>query len=176
MIEHPPRPSPGRSARTGTARASTSPCSRRTRSASTCACTTRRGERELQRTALPGRSHDIWHGYLPGAGPGLVYGLRAHGPWRPERGHRFNPNKLLLDPCAREIVGRFEWRDEHFGADQRHPGHMDMSDNAAFALKARVVDDRYDWGDDRHLHRPLDETVLYEVHVKGFTKQHPARA
>ena len=114
------------------------------------------GTRELQREALPGHSHDIWHGYLPDAGPGLVYGLRAHGPWRPERGHRFNANKLLLDPYAREIVGRFAWRGEHFGADPRHPGHPDPSDNAAHALKARVVDDRYDWRDDRPLHTPLD--------------------
>lgn len=131
------------------------------------------GTRELQRLVLPGHAHDVWHGYLPGAGPGLVYGLRVHGPWRPERGHRHNPHKLLLDPYAREIVGRFEWRDEHFGADRQHPGHMDMRDNGAFALKARVVDDRYDWGGDRHLHRPLAETVLYELHVKGFSKLHP---
>jgi glycogen operon protein len=132
------------------------------------------GTRELQREALPGHSHDIWHGYLPDAGPGLVYGLRAHGPWRPERGHRFNASKLLLDPYAREIVGRFVWRDEQFGADPRHPGHMDPSDNAAHALKARVVDDRYDWRGDRPLQTPLTDTVLYELHVKGFTIRNPA--
>ncbi len=131
------------------------------------------GRRELRRIALPAHTQDVWHGYLPDAAPGLVYGFRAHGPWRPERGHRFNPNKLLLDPYAREIVGRFEWRDEHFGADLRHPGHMDMRDNAVHALKARVVDERHDWAGDRHLHRPLAETVLYELHVKGFTKLNP---
>jgi glycogen operon protein len=131
------------------------------------------GRTERQRIALPGHTQDVFHGYLPGAGPGLVYGLRAHGPWRPERGHRFNPNKLLLDPCAREIVGDFEWRDQHFGADLRHPGHMDMSDNTAQALKARVVDDRWDWRGDAHLHIPLAESVIYELHVKGFTQRHP---
>jgi len=131
------------------------------------------GGHEVQRLPLPGRTQDVWHGYLSDAAPGLVYGLRAHGPWRPERGHRFNPNKLLLDPYAREIVGRFEWRDEHFGADPQHGGHMDMRDNAAFALKARVVDARHDWQGDRHPHVPLEQTVLYELHVKGFTRRHP---
>jgi glycogen debranching enzyme GlgX len=131
------------------------------------------GTHEVSRMALPQRSHDIFHGRLEGVGPGLVYGLRAHGPWRPERGQRFNPNKLLLDPYARETVGRFEWRDEHFGADLRHAHHMDMSDNATFALKARVVDAHYDWGGDERLHTPLARTVIYETHVKGFTKQHP---
>ena len=131
------------------------------------------GARELSRTPLPGHTHDVFHGYLPDAGPGLVYGLRAHGSWRPERGHRFNAHKLLLDPYARDIVGKFAWRDEHFGADQKHSGHMDMRDNAAHALKARVVADHFDWQGDRHLHTPLSETVLYEAHVKGYTKRHP---
>jgi glycogen operon protein len=131
------------------------------------------GQHEVQRLALPGHHQDVWHGYLPGAAPGLVYGLRAHGPWRPDRGHRFNHHKLLLDPYAQEIVGRFEWRDEHFAADRQHAGHMDMRDNAAPALKARVVDPRYDWSGDKHLHTPPSQTVFYEVHVKGFTRQHP---
>ena len=134
------------------------------------------GEVELARLPLPAHSSDIWHGRLDAAGPGLVYGLRARGPWRPDRGHWFNPNKLLLDPCAREIVGRFEWRDEHFGADRRHRQHMDPQDNAAFALKARVVDERtaFDWGDDRHPATPLIDTVFYELQVKAYSKSNPA--
>jgi glycogen debranching enzyme GlgX len=131
------------------------------------------GESEISRTPLPGHSHDVWHGYLEGAAPGLIYGYRAHGLWRPQQGQRFNAHKLLLDPYARDIVGRFEWREEHLGADPQHPHHADARDNAAFALKARIVDSAYDWGGDTQPHTPLADTVLYELHVKGFTKLHP---
>ena len=130
------------------------------------------GQSELSRTPLPGRTHDVWHGHLEGAAPGSIYGYRADGPWRAERGQRFNAHKLLLDPYARDIVGQFEWRDEHFGTDRHHAHHRDARDNAAFALKARVVDDAYDWGGDVHPHTPLAQTVLYELHVKGFSKLH----
>ena len=129
-----------------------------------------KGEIEQKRLSLRAHTSDVWHGYLPGAGPGLVYGLRADGPWRPDRGQLFNPAKLLLDPYARDVVGQFEWRDEHFGADRAYPLHRDARDNAAFALKARVVADHFIWGDDRAPHTPLEQTVLYEVHVKGFSK------
>jgi glycogen debranching enzyme GlgX len=114
----------------------------------------------------------VWHGRVPGLAAGQVYGLRVRGPWKPEHGQRFNPYKLLLDPYARAIVGRYDWRHDQFGYDPRHPHVIDMHDNAAHALKARVVDDHFDWGNDRHLHIPLADTVLYEMHVKGFTKQH----
>ncbi len=131
------------------------------------------GAVELARIPLPGRSGDIWHGWLPGAAPGLLYGFRAQGPWRPDRGHRFNPNKLLLDPWAREIVGRFDWRCAHFGADPVHPQHMDTRDNGADALKARVVQDRFDWQGDVPPAIPLADTVIYELHVRGFTRRMP---
>lgn len=135
------------------------------------------GTQQHSRTALPGRTQQVWHGYLPGAQPGLLYGLRAHGPWQPERGQRFNSNKLLLDPYAREIVGRFDWNDPHFGGDRQRPLEMDLRDNGAQALKARVVHDSFDWGSgasaDAPPRTPLADTVLYELHVKGFTRLHP---
>ncbi len=131
---------------------------------------------ETARLSLPSQSGDVWHGRLPGARPGQVYGLRVHGPWRPERGHRFNPHKLLLDPWAREIVappGGFDWRGPHFGADREHPQAMDTRDNAAQAFKARVVQDHFDWQADRPPGTPLADSVLYEVHVRGFSQLHP---
>ncbi len=128
------------------------------------------GHQEISRTPLPARTGDIWHGYLPGAQPGLVYGLRADGPWRPDRGQLFNPAKLLLDPYAREVVGDFAWNDAHFGADRDHPQHRDPRDNAALALKARVPEEGFDWGDDHAPHVPLADTVLYELHVRGFSQ------
>ena len=131
----------------------------------------RSGEHETARHRLPAHTSDVWHGYLPEAGPGLVYGLRAHGPWRPDRGHRFNASKLLLDPYTREVVGSFDWRDEQFGGDRKLPLHPDIRDNAAFALKARVVDDQaYDWEDDCAPQVALASTVIYELHVKGFSR------
>jgi isoamylase len=133
------------------------------------------GRAETARHRLPACSDGIWHGFLAGARPGLVYGLRAHGPYAPRAGHRFNPHKLLLDPYAREIVGRFEWRDEHFGFRRGHAegaDSFDGRDNAAFALKARVAAPLAPVAL-RPGPRPADEVILYEVHVKGFTRQHP---
>ena len=129
------------------------------------------GVEELARFPLPGQSGDVWHGCLAGAGAGLVYGLRAHGPWRPDRGHRFNPNKLLLDPWAREIVGQIDWTAPHFGADLVHPQHMDPLDNGRQALKARVVQDHFDWGDDQPPQHAAADLVLYELHVRGFSQR-----
>ncbi|MEO5698067.1 MAG: glycogen debranching protein GlgX [Burkholderiaceae bacterium] len=132
------------------------------------------GRHETARLRLPGHTGDVWHGHLHGAGAGLVYGLRAHGPWRPDQGLLFNPAKLLLDPYAREIVGRFDWSDEHFAADRARPELIDTRDNAGRALKARVTQDVPAWGGDRSPATPLAETVLYELHVKGFSALNPA--
>ena len=131
------------------------------------------GRQELARLPLPCQTVDVWHGYLPGAQPGLVYGLRAQGPWRPDKGHRFDASKLLLDPYARDIVGHFDWRREHFSTDRLHPGHMASHDNAALALKSRVTHDHFDWGDDAPPGFTLTDTVLYECHVKGFSRLNP---
>lgn len=135
------------------------------------------GVHELARHALHGPHDGVFHGFLPGAGPGLVYGLRAHGPYAPEQGHRFNPHKLLLDPTAREIVGRFEWRPEHHGHELGHPEgprSFDTRDNALHALKARVAappQPAPGWlNAPRHA---AGDLVLYEVHVKGFSQSHP---
>ncbi|MBX9716880.1 MAG: glycogen debranching enzyme GlgX, partial [Burkholderiaceae bacterium] len=130
------------------------------------------GTQETARLPLL-RSGDIWHGHLPGATAGLVYGLRAHGPWRPDEGHRFNPHKLLLDPYARDIVGAFEWDDIHFAFDRAQPSRMDHRDNAAQALKARVVDEGFDWGSDHPPCIAPINTVIYELHVKGYSRLHP---
>jgi glycogen operon protein len=134
------------------------------------------GTVETARLPLPAQSGDVWHGRVQGLMPGQIYALRAHGPWRPDRGHRFNPHKLLLDPWAREIVsppGGFDWRAPHFGADHQHPQHMDTRDNALQAHKARVVHESFDWQGDQPPATPLVDSVIYEMHVRGFTQQMP---
>ena len=75
------------------------------------------GTQEVARLRLPARTGDVWHGHVGGLAAGSIYGLRVHGPWRPDKGHKFNPTKLLLDPYAREVVGQFDWADEHFAFD-----------------------------------------------------------
>ncbi len=131
------------------------------------------GTQELARLHLPGHTSDVWHGYMRGAQPGLIYGFRAHGPWRPDQGHLFDASKLLLDPYARDIVGDFIWRDEHFAPVRQHPHHLDTHDNARLALKARVTHDTFDWQNDQAPDTPLTGTVIYECHVKGFSKNNP---
>ena len=132
------------------------------------------GLREEARLPMFGPVDGVWHGYLSHAAPGLVYGLRADGPWDPARGQRFNRHKLLLDPYARELVGRFDWAEAHFGAAPDDPLRIDERDNAHAALKGRVVSDHFDWGDDQPPKVAPEDTVLYELHVRGFSRLHPA--
>lgn len=133
------------------------------------------GQRELRRYRLQGPQDGIFQGFLPGLGAGLVYGLRAYGPYQPEAGHRFNAHKLLLDPYAREIVGHFGWHAEHHGYELGHPDgarSFDRRDNAAQALKARVPAPLAGPSPRRSAPRhALQDVVLYEVHVKGFSQQ-----
>ncbi len=134
-----------------------------------------RGRREVERIALRERTDGVWHGYLPGARPGLLYGYRVHGPYEPENGHRFNPNKLLLDPYARAVSGRLRWHDADFGykiGARREDLSFDWRDNAVLMPKAQVVDPDFDWGDDAPPATAWSDTVIYELHVKGFTIRH----
>jgi glycogen operon protein len=135
------------------------------------------GKTELERLALPEYTDQIWHGYIPDVNPGSVYGLRVHGPYAPLEGHRFNPNKLVLDPYARAHTGELKWAPEVFGytvGDAQDDLSFDERDSAAFMPKCVVVDPNFDWrGQPRTRGVSWDRTVIYEAHVKGFTKLHP---
>lgn len=135
-----------------------------------------KGRREIERIDLRYQTDLIWHCYLPDARPGLLYGYRVHGPYAPGRGHRFNPRKLLLDPYAKFLWGAFRWSDALFGYRVGNPREdlvRDQRDSAANMPKCRVVDSAFTWGDDRPPRTPWHDTVIYELHVKGFTCQHP---
>lgn len=122
-----------------------------------------------QRLELTARSGNIWHGYLPAAQPGLRYGFRVDGPFDPSQGLRFNPHKLLLDPCARQLDGWVVDDDcLQGGIDQR-----DERDSADIMAKCVVTAEDYDWQDDQHPHTPWHQTVIYEAHVRGLTQLHP---
>lgn len=130
------------------------------------------GRRERRRYALPECTDEVWHGYLPEAEPGLVYGYRAHGPYDPRHGHRFNPAKLLLDPYARQILGAVQWNDAVFGYRVRHPKadlSMDRRDSAAYVPKGVVTHDLFDWESRGRPDTPWSKTVIYEAHVKGLS-------
>ena len=132
--------------------------------------------RESARITLPEQTDLIWHGYIPGILPGQLYGYRIHGPYDPERGHRFNPNKVVLEPYAKAIGRNIRWSDEVHGYRFRDPKEdlaFDTRDNAPFAMLAAVIDPAFTWGEDRRPRTPWHETVIYELHVKGFTRRHP---
>jgi isoamylase len=118
----------------------------------------------------------VWHCYLPEARPGQLYGYRVYGPYQPQQGHRFNPQKLLLDPYAKAIVGSLAWSDAHFGyriGSQRADLSQDRRNNASGMPKCQVIDPAFSWGDDRNPRTPWHDTIIYEAHVRGFTKLHP---
>ncbi len=136
------------------------------------------GATELERLALPEYTDQVWHGYISEVHPGSVYGFRVHGPYAPLEGHRFNPNKLLLDPYARAHTGALKWAPEVFGytmGDAQEDLSFSEHDSAAFMPKCVVVDPNFDWkGQPRTGGISWDRTILYEAHVKGYTKRHPA--
>jgi glycogen operon protein len=136
-----------------------------------------KGEQELDRIELPEYTDQIWHGYLDNVRPGSVYGYRVHGPYQPEQGHRFNPNKLVLDPYACAHIGELKWDPAVFGYQMESADDLtfDERDSASFMPKCIVVDPGFDWkGHPGRRVVPRDNTILYELHVKGFTKLHPA--
>jgi isoamylase len=129
---------------------------------------------QQQIISLPEVTAFCWHGYVPGVKPGQRYGFRIDGPWAPADGHRCNPSKLLLDPYARAISGPIQWGPAVLPYTAGSDGNdRSDEDSAPFVPRSIVVDERFDWGADSALRRPLHETVIYEVHVKGFTKRHP---
>jgi len=133
------------------------------------------GRREIARYDLPDCTDEVFHGYLPDVGPGLLYGYRAHGPYQPESGHRFNPNKLLLDPYTRSLSGSLRWNDTLFGyrvGSPRGDLSFDRRDSAAAMPRSVVtVHESPVWGDHRRPRRSWQETVIYETHVRGFSAQ-----
>ena len=133
------------------------------------------GRTELERIELPEYTDEVWHGYLPDARPGTVYGYRVHGPWAPEDGHRFNAHKLLLDPYAKGHVGELVWGPEVFGYQMETGDDLtfDERDSAANMPKCVVIDPAFTWLRDRRPNVSWDHTIFYETHLRGFTKRHP---
>jgi glycogen operon protein len=129
---------------------------------------------ETARIRLPETEAHVFHGYVPGLRPGQLYGLRAHGPWEPEKGHRFNPHKLLVDPYAKALAGAFDPHGPVLGYRDGDDLRIDETDSARAVPKGVVIDDGFPWTDDRAPRTPWHETVIYELHVKGFTQRHPA--
>jgi len=125
------------------------------------------------RLPLEERDANIWHGFVPGIGPGQAYGYRALGPYDPQRGLRCNPNKLLLDPYAKATAGSVRNGIEILGYDVIAPDRPSSIDSAAFVPRSLVVDPDYTWRDTARPRYPFSDTVIYEVHVKGFTMAHP---
>ncbi|MFP4288472.1 MAG: glycogen debranching protein GlgX [Bacteroidota bacterium] len=131
---------------------------------------------ESERISVKNRTHNQWHVYIPGMKPGQLYGYRVYGPYEPENGHRFNPNKLCIDPYAKALSGIEKWNDDLFGykiGSKKKDLSMSESDSAKYVPKAVVIDDHFYWHGDTLLNIPLNKTVIYELHIKGFTKKFP---
>jgi isoamylase len=130
------------------------------------------GKKELERIELPEYTDEVWHGYLPTARPGTVYAYRVYGPYEPDAGHRFNPNKLLIDPYAKQLVGELKWGPELFGYQLESPDKdlsFDERNSAHLMPKCRVIDPAFTWGTERRPQVPWENSIFYEMHVKGFT-------
>lgn len=126
------------------------------------------GKTEIERIELPEYTDEIWHGYLPDARPGQVYGYRVYGPYEPEAGHRFNPNKLLIDPYAKQLVGKLQWSEALFGYTIGDPDgdlSFDERDSAPFVPKCKVIDPAFTWGEQPPPRIPWDSTVIYEAEI-----------
>ena len=135
------------------------------------------GEVELERIELPEYTDETFHGYLPDAHPGQVYGYRVYGPYEPENGHRFNHHKLLIDPYAKQLVGELKWSEALFGYTIGHPDadlSFDERDSAPFVPKCKVIDPAHTWGHDHRVTVPWERTIFYEAHVRGISMRHPA--
>ncbi len=133
------------------------------------------GEKEIERIELPEYTDEVWHGFVPDARPGTIYGYRVHGPYEPENGHRYNPHKLVLDPYAKAVVGQLRFGPELFGykLESGDDRTFDERNSAPLMLKCRVVDQAFTWGEVRPPNVSWDRTIVYELHVRGFTKLHP---
>jgi isoamylase len=125
------------------------------------------------RIPLPERDAFVWHGYLPNVGPGQRYGYRVYGPYEPEKGHRCNPSKLLLDPYAKAVDGEIDWDQACFSYVWGEEDSYNDEDSAPHMSKSVVISPFFDWDNDRHPRTPYSETVIYEAHVKGLTQTHP---
>lgn len=140
-----------------------------------CLFTSERSDATEERVPMTERSHDIWHIYLPDLRPGQKYGFRVYGPYIPTEGHRFNPHKLLIDPYAKAIAGAIKWHESIFGYDlgsEEKDTSFNEQDSAPYIPKSVVIDNLFDWGNDKRPNILYHETIIYETHVRGFTISH----
>ena len=138
-----------------------------------CLFNSENDEEEQTKIRIEEVTHHVWHAYLPGLNPGQLYAYRVYGPYEPENGHRFNPAKLLVDPYAKAIAGNIKWDDSVFGYEIGHEDEdlsMSESNSAAFIPKSIVIDNQFDWEDDKSPEIPYHDSIIYEAHIKGFTK------